>query len=66
MIRTPHRSVARLAALAVSAAAMFGACSPTASPSASATAAPASQTAGGASPSAAAHKPATITVGVLR
>jgi multiple sugar transport system substrate-binding protein len=65
MIRTPRRSFARLAVVGMTAAALFSACSPAASPSPSA--APASQAPTGASPSAAAeHKPVTITVGVLR
>ena len=66
MFRTQRRSFTRLAVVAISAAAVFSACNATASPSASSTTA-ASQAPGGASPSAVAeHKPATITVGVLR
>ena len=69
MIRTQRRSFARLAVVGLSAASMFSACSAsTASPSvaapseAAASQAPASAPA----PSAADHKPVSITVGVLR
>jgi ABC-type glycerol-3-phosphate transport system substrate-binding protein len=65
MIRTSRRSFARLAVLGLTVAALVGACGGTSTPST--TAAPASQAPAGASPSsAAAHKPVTITVGVLR
>ena len=65
MIRTPRRSFARMAAVAITAVGLFTACSPSASPSPSASTAPSQ--APGASPSAVAeHKPVTITVGVLR
>jgi multiple sugar transport system substrate-binding protein len=63
MIRTKRGSFARVAVMGLTAAALFSACTAAASPSPSA--APASQ-APGASPSGAAHKPVTITVGVLR
>jgi multiple sugar transport system substrate-binding protein len=63
MIRTPRRSFARLAVVGLSAAALFSACSSTATPSI----APASQApAGSPAASAAEHKPVTITVGILR
>jgi multiple sugar transport system substrate-binding protein len=63
MIRTPRRSFARLAVVGLTAAALFSACSSTATPSI----APASQApAGSPAASAAEHKPVTITVGVLR
>jgi multiple sugar transport system substrate-binding protein len=66
MIRKPRRTFARLAVVAITAAAVFSACSPVVSPSPSSSTA-ASQAPGGASPSAVAeHKPVTITVGVLR
>jgi multiple sugar transport system substrate-binding protein len=63
MIRTPRRSFARLAVVGLTAAALFSACSSTATPSI----APASQApAGSPAASAAEHKPVTITVGILR
>jgi multiple sugar transport system substrate-binding protein len=63
MIRTPRRSFARLAVVGLSAAALFSACSSTATPSTtSASQAPA----GSPAASAAEHKPVTMTVGVLR
>jgi multiple sugar transport system substrate-binding protein len=66
MIRTPRRSFARMAVVAVAAIALFNACSPTASPSPSGSSAPASQAPGASPSSVAERKPVTITVGVLR
>jgi multiple sugar transport system substrate-binding protein len=66
MTRTPRHSSARLAVVGLTAAALFSACSPAASPSPSTPAASSGAPASAGASPAAEHKPVTITVGVLR
>jgi ABC-type glycerol-3-phosphate transport system substrate-binding protein len=66
MTRTPRHSFARLAVVGLTAAALFSACSPAASPSPSSPAASSGAPASAGASPAAEHKPVTITVGVLR
>ena len=65
MIRTPRRSFARIAAVALTATALFSACNAAASPVPSASTPPASQAPAG-SPATGDKNPVSITVGVLR
>ena len=66
MIRTLRRSFTRLAVAGITAAVLFSACGTAASPNPTTSSAPPASQAPGASPSAAANEPVTITVGVLR